>query len=104
MDWNRRGNWPKEIFESVTDPILTPLYILEIRETLRQNEKVINKAKNPNCELGAIRTKFDVLFKLIKLQSSTSLEKILERLEKLEARFEDLSEPKKDESEEGVED
>jgi hypothetical protein len=87
IDWRRRASWPKENFEEINNPVFTFLYMLEIREALNQIEKIIRKTENPNCKLGAIRTKADTLFKLVNLQRSVSLENILDRMEKLEARL-----------------
>ena len=83
-DWNRRSNWPKQIFENINNPIFTFQYMLEIRVALRQLENLIKKTTNPNYKLGAIRTKIDTLFKLVNLQRALDSENYLERIEKLE--------------------
>jgi hypothetical protein len=101
-DWCRRASWPKEVFEGITDPVFTFLYVLEIQGALRQIEQLIQKTDNPNCKLGAIRTKVDTLFKLVNLQRASSLEAVLARIEKLEVKFDALqktegSNPEEDE-------
>ena len=90
-DWRRRSSWPPEIFAQINNPVFTHLFTLEIRESLNQIEKMIRNTENSNCKLGAIRTKVDTLFKLVNLQRAVSLEKILERMEKLESRLDILT-------------
>ena len=101
MDWQRRAVWPKEIFEGLTDPNLTFLYILEIRKALQQNEEIIRKSQVLNCKLGAVRTKIDTYFKLVNLQRSIHSDKTFERLEILEKKVDELLETKRENLEAG---
>jgi len=99
-DWCRRSSWPKEVFEGINDPVFTFFYVFEIQGALRQTENLIRKTDNPNCKLGAIRTKVDTLFKLVNLQRAASLKAVLARMERLEAKFDALQKAERSNPEE----
>ncbi len=94
VDWNRRDRWPKEIFENVTDPVLISIYLLGIHRTLQQTELLLSKTTNDNCRVGALKLKADSLFKLINLQKSITIERVLERLENMERTLEEMLDQK----------
>lgn len=90
VDWARRDNWPKHVFKNVTDPVLNFIYRLGIHRTLQQTELLLSETTNDNCRVGALKLKADILFKLINLQKSITIERVLERLENLESKLEIL--------------
>jgi len=91
VDWNRRDKWPEEILENANDPVLMDIYDLGIRRTLQQTELFIAETDNPNCKLGGLKLKFNILFKLKEsVAEKIFKQEILERLANLEKKFENF--------------
>lgn len=85
VDWSRRSKWSREFFDNIDDPILEELCRLAIIKTFQQTELIIGQNENPNCQLGALKLKAGILFKLRNIQEEKNDKKLLiERLEKLE--------------------
>jgi len=85
VDWSRKSKWPRELFNSIDDPIFEELCRLAIIKTLQQTELVISQSENPNCQLGALKLKANMLFKLRSiLEEKIDKKLLIERIEKLE--------------------
>ena len=87
-DWNRRGTWPAEVFDGVTDPAMRNIYLLGVHRTLRQIERELTKNKNPSCRVGLLKAKPEILFKLIEFQEFFDNQALLKRIDTLEKRLE----------------
>ena len=97
VDWSRRLKWPKEVFENLKDPFLLDVYHQGIHRTLRQVEWQLTKIKNPNCIVGLLKTKADILFKLMDFQKHIiNEEKLLTRIENLEKTVQLMKSQKRD--------
>ena len=94
-DWNRRDSWPEEILENVNDSSLIRIYSKEICRTLLRAEIMMSKTTNDNCRLGAMKLKVETLFKLINLQKSINIEELLERIQNMEKKLDEILESKK---------
>lgn len=94
-DWNRRDSWPEEILENVNDSSLIRIYRKEICRTLLRAEIMMSKTTNDNCRLGAMKLKLATLFKLINLQKSINIEELLERIQNMEKKLDEILESKK---------
>ena len=90
MDWSRRDSWPKEILEDINDSSLISIYKKEICRTLTRTEIMMGTTNNDNCRLGAMKLRIETLFKLIKLQKSVDLEDVLEKVENLEKKLDEI--------------
>ena len=90
MDWYRNKNWPREIFDCLRDPGMIDFYLLGIHRTLSQIEKELATNTNPSCRVGLIRTKADILFKLIEIQKNDNIKDLTGRVESLEAKLQAL--------------
>ena len=90
-DWNRRGSWPAEVFEGISDSPMRYIYLLGIHGTLRQIERELSVNPNPSCRVGLLKTKSEILFKLIEVQRSFDNEVLLQRIEAMEKRLESLA-------------
>ena len=85
VDWSRRHKWPKEVLGQLNDPLLIDFYHLGIHRTLRQIERELTQTTNPSCRVGLLRTKADILFKLLDFQKGDVEKEVLtKRIENLE--------------------
>jgi hypothetical protein len=84
-DWHRRHRWPKEVFDQISDPILSEFYHIGIHQALRQIEVELCDCKNPSCRVGLLRAKAEILFKLMEVQRSiVQDEAVMKRIESME--------------------
>ena len=98
VDWQRRKNWPKEVFERLNDFLPTQAYLMAIHRTLAQIENELEKTTNSSCQVGLIKLKIETLFKLYEIQKSNDYQVLLKRIEPMEKRLEFLeSQRQKDE-------
>jgi hypothetical protein len=87
VDWSRRSKWPRELFDAIDDPVFEELCQLAIIKTLRQIERIIVQNENPNCQLGALKLKTTILFKLRRiLQEKIDQKLLIERVNELEEK------------------
>ena len=87
-DWHRRHNWPPEVFDHISDPILAEFYHIGIHHALRQIEVELGDCTNPSCRVGLLRTKAEILFKLMENQRSVVQEEaMLKRIESVEKKL-----------------
>ena len=98
-DWDRRRTWPKEVFESLSDPVLRECYLLGIHKTLAQIERELNQTTNSSCRVGLLKIKAVILFKLIDTQNGVSQEVLMEKIESLERKLQGLISDKQKEKE-----
>lgn len=85
VDWSRHSRWPREFFEKLDDVILEELCQQAIIRTLHQTELITGQSENPSCQLGALKLKANMLFKLRSiLEEKVDKKMLIERIEKLE--------------------
>lgn len=89
-DWHRRHKWPKEVFDHVSDPLLSEFYHMGIHRTLRQIESELTQNTNPSCRVGLLKTKAEILFKLMEVQKSIVDQVLVKRIEAMEKKLEFL--------------
>ena len=94
MDWSRRKSWPKKVFENL-DEVSCEFYVLAVHNTLNQIEKELSQTSNPSCRVGLLKTKVQILFKLIEIKKSLSDQALLRRIERMEKKLEVLESGKK---------
>jgi hypothetical protein len=96
VDWSRRHQWSKEVFSQISYPFSVDIYLMAIHKTLRQIEAELRCNTNASCRVGLLKTKADILFKLIEIQKSVFCQKdLMERMENLEKKLEFLDASKK---------
>ena len=88
VDWHRRNKWLKEVLDHVSSPILSEFYLMGIHRTLQQIEEELTQNTNPNCRVGLLKTKAEILFKLIEIQKSIEYQEVLmKRIENMEKKL-----------------
>ena len=98
VDWHRRDKWPKKVFDDVNSPVLRDFYVLAIHRTLRQIEKELTQNTNPSCRVGLLKTKSEILFKLLEVQKYVVEQDLAKRIGDMEKKLEFLvSNKQKDE-------
>jgi hypothetical protein len=90
VDWQRRRTWLDEVFEQLSDPIQNEFYLIGIHKTLAQIERELERTSNPSCRVGLLKTKIDVLFRLIELQNFVDSQVLAKRVEEMERKLEFL--------------
>ena len=88
VDWSRRKSWPKEVFDQINPSDLIFLYRLGVHRTLQQIEKEYSKTTNPSCRVGLLKTKAQILFKLIAVEQALVDQDLLKRVEAMEKKLE----------------
>ena len=95
VDWQRRHTWLKEVFPQLSDPILSEFYLIGIHETLAQIDREFKRTSNSSCRVGLLKTKMDVLFRLIELQNLADNQALAKRVEEMERKLELLESKQK---------
>jgi chromosome condensin MukBEF ATPase and DNA-binding subunit MukB len=95
VDWQRRPTWLKEVFEQLSDPTQNEFYLIGIHESLAQIDRELKQTSNPSCRVGLLKTKIDVLFRLVELQNLVDNQALAKRVEEMERKLEFLESEQK---------
>lgn len=95
VDWQRRHTWLKEVSEQLSDSTQSEFYLIGIHETLAQIDRELKQTSNPSCRVGLLKTKIDVLFRLIELQNLVDHQALAKRVEEMERKLEFLESEQK---------
>jgi chromosome condensin MukBEF ATPase and DNA-binding subunit MukB len=85
----------KEVFEQLSDPTQNEFYLIGIHESLAQIDRELEQTSNPSCRVGLLKTKIDVLFRLVELQNLVDNQALAKRVEEMERKLEFLESEQK---------
>ena len=84
VDWNRRGEWFKELCDLKETTTLIRQMIMDIFWNLKDIEEMRSMTKNDSIKLGTIKLAINTRLKLIELLRDFGYEELAERIEALE--------------------